>query len=216
MISRERTLWNRIRRRFTSSRASVYLEYAIVMPLAILLISTLIEFAAFWDAKVMANHTAWTCARIASVEAGQKAYDSGFEVNRLRTDGMKTATALLGVGLVVLLGTYLSREAADVGVAADRVRAWRQDAQRIDRLVDTRFRACYQEYRLTAADNPAHARQLLDEMPAIERAAILLTVSNADPAHAQRLVDAYEAGLKRIEASGELRRIRAYYGLDRP
>ena len=95
MISRERTLWNRIRRRFTSSRASVYLEYAIVMPLAILLISTLIEFAAFWDAKVMANHTAWTCARIASVEAGQKAYDSGFEVNRLRTDGMKTATALL-------------------------------------------------------------------------------------------------------------------------
>lgn len=57
--------------------------------------------------------------------------------------------------------------AADVGVAADRVRAWRQDAQRIDRLVDTRFRACYQEYRLTAADNPARARQLLDEMLAI-------------------------------------------------
>ena len=57
--------------------------------------------------------------------------------------------------------------AADVGVAADRVRAWRQDAQRIDQLVDTRFRACYQEYRLTAADNPAHARQLIDEMLAI-------------------------------------------------
>ena len=57
--------------------------------------------------------------------------------------------------------------AADVGVSADRVRAWRQDAQRIDRLVDTRFRACYQEYRLTAADNPARARQLLDEMLAI-------------------------------------------------
>ena len=60
--------------------------------------------------------------------------------------------------------------AADVGVSADRVRAWRQDAQRIDRLVDTRFRACYQEYRLTAADNPARARQLLDEMLAIGQA----------------------------------------------
>lgn len=59
--------------------------------------------------------------------------------------------------------------AADVGIAADRVRAWRQDAQRIDRLVDTRFRACYQEYRLTAADNPARARQLIDEMLAISQ-----------------------------------------------
>lgn len=93
--AREQNLLTRIRRRLASSRASVYLEYAVVMPLVILTISTLIEFAAFWDAKIMANHTAWTCARIASVEAGTKDYKKDFKSNRLRTDGMKVATALL-------------------------------------------------------------------------------------------------------------------------
>ena len=86
----------RARRRFGSSRASVFLEYAIILPLAVLTISTMVEFAAFWDAKIMANHTAWTCARIASVEAGQiTKYVDKPEVNRLRTEGMKTATVLL-------------------------------------------------------------------------------------------------------------------------
>lgn len=87
---------HRARRRLGSSRASVFLEYAIILPLAILTISTMIEFAAFWDAKIMANHTAWTCARIASVEAGQQTkYVDSPAVNRLRTKGMKTATVLL-------------------------------------------------------------------------------------------------------------------------
>lgn len=87
---------HRARRRLGSSRASVFLEYAIILPLAILTISTMIEFAAFWDAKIMANHTAWTCARIASVEAGQQTkYVDSPAVNRLRTKGMTTATVLL-------------------------------------------------------------------------------------------------------------------------
>ena len=63
---------------------------------------------------------------------------------------------------------------------------------------------------MLAVENPMTARNgyLLD---------LVRSVSNADPAHAQRLVDAYEVGLKRIEASGELRRIRAYYGIsERP
>lgn len=93
--AREQNLLKRIRRRLASSRAPVYLEYAVVMPLVILTISTLIEFAAFWDAKIMANHTAWTCARIASVEAGAAKYDKSFKSNRLRTNGMKVTTALL-------------------------------------------------------------------------------------------------------------------------
>ncbi len=57
--------------------------------------------------------------------------------------------------------------AADAGVAPEKVRTWRQAAQRIDRLVNERFRACYQAYRLTAADDPKKARRLLDEMLAI-------------------------------------------------
>lgn len=50
--------------------------------------------------------------------------------------------------------------------------------------------------------------------PAIDRASVFLTVSSADPARAKRIVEAFERGMKRVEASGELRRIRAYYGLD--
>ena len=57
--------------------------------------------------------------------------------------------------------------AADAGVAPEKVRAWRQEARRIDRLVNERYRVCYQSYRLTAADDPAAARRLLDEMLAI-------------------------------------------------
>lgn len=57
--------------------------------------------------------------------------------------------------------------AEDVGVEAARVRAWRQDAVRINRLVDARFRDCYRAYRLTVASDPADARRLLDDMLAI-------------------------------------------------
>ena len=83
-------------RRLGSSRASVFLEYALVLPLTVMIISAMIEFAAFWDAKIMANHAAWTCARIATVEAGQKNYtkDKGREPVTV-TKGMKTATILL-------------------------------------------------------------------------------------------------------------------------
>ena len=97
MRGRERSLWRRAVRRLKSSRASAYLEYAVVLPLVVLSISALIEFAAFWDAKIMANHAAWTCARIASVEAGEQGWpeDGKFEDDRLRTKGMTTATAML-------------------------------------------------------------------------------------------------------------------------
>ena len=56
-----------MKRRLKSPRASVYLEYAIVMPLVVMLISALIEFTSLWDAKIMANHAAWTVGRIATV-----------------------------------------------------------------------------------------------------------------------------------------------------
>ena len=41
-----------------------------------------------------------------------------------------------------------------------------------------------------------------------------LFVSGKDPEFAKRIVDDYEAGIRRIEKSGELRRIFAYYGMD--
>ena len=56
-----------MKRRIRSPRASVYLEYAIVMPLVVMMISALIEFSSIWDAKIMANHAAWTVGRIATV-----------------------------------------------------------------------------------------------------------------------------------------------------
>ena len=44
----------------------------------------------------------------------------------------------------------------------------------------------------------------------------LFFVSSKNPEFARRLIDDYEAGMRRIEASGQLRRIREYYGMDEP
>ena len=54
-------------RRLKSPRASVFSEFAIVMPIVALICSALIEIVGFWDAQVMANHAAWTVGRIVMV-----------------------------------------------------------------------------------------------------------------------------------------------------
>ena len=47
----------------------------------------------------------------------------------------------------------------------------------------------------------------------IGRDSVLLYVSSADKDYSKRIIDAYEAGICRIEASGERRRIYDYYGM---
>lgn len=55
------------RRRARSERAAVFSEFAFIAPLLVLIVSAMIEFAMFWDARIMANHTAWTVGRQAAV-----------------------------------------------------------------------------------------------------------------------------------------------------
>ena len=57
----------RIRRRLKSPRGSVFSEFAIVMPIVLLMCSAIFELIGFWDAQVMANHAAWQVGRIAAV-----------------------------------------------------------------------------------------------------------------------------------------------------
>lgn len=57
----------RAKRRITSPRGSVFTEFALVMPVVLLLCSALVELLGYWDAQVMANHTAWQVGRIAMV-----------------------------------------------------------------------------------------------------------------------------------------------------
>lgn len=57
----------RAKRRLKSSRASVFSEFALVMPIVVMVCSALIEIVGFWDAQIMANHAAWTVGRIAMV-----------------------------------------------------------------------------------------------------------------------------------------------------
>lgn len=54
-------------RRLGSSRGAVFSEFALIMPIALMACSALIELAGFWDAGIMANHTAWQVGRIAMV-----------------------------------------------------------------------------------------------------------------------------------------------------
>ena len=56
-----------MKRRLKSPRGSVFSEFAIVMPLALLICTAIFELLCFWDAQVMANHTAWQVGRIVMV-----------------------------------------------------------------------------------------------------------------------------------------------------
>lgn len=57
----------RAKRRIASPRGSVFTEFALIMPIAVLVCSALIEIVGFWDAQIMANHAAWTVGRIVMV-----------------------------------------------------------------------------------------------------------------------------------------------------
>ena len=57
----------RAKRRIASPRASVFTEFALVMPIVAMLCSAMIEIVGFWDAQVMANHAAWAVGRIVMV-----------------------------------------------------------------------------------------------------------------------------------------------------
>ena len=68
-------------RRLRSGRGSAYVEFAFLAPLFLMMASLLIELATFWDASVMANHTAWQVGRIMKVKPdGGKAL---FKINTL-------------------------------------------------------------------------------------------------------------------------------------
>ncbi len=54
-------------RRLSSPRGAVFSEFALIMPIVLLVCSALIEIMGYWDAQVVANHAAWTTGRIAMV-----------------------------------------------------------------------------------------------------------------------------------------------------
>ena len=60
-------LWERIKRRGKSSRAAAFLEFALLAPFLMLMLSGMLELVQFFDSEVMASHTAWQVGRIATV-----------------------------------------------------------------------------------------------------------------------------------------------------
>lgn len=84
-------------RRLSSPRGSVFSEFAIIMPIVLLVCSALVEITGYWDACIMANHTAWQVGRIAMVRgvegmafADNAATDTG-ALNRSMPDGLRAA-----------------------------------------------------------------------------------------------------------------------------
>ena len=67
LTRKDGTRMARAKRRMASSRGSVFSEFALIVPIFVLVCSALIEIAGFWDAQVMANHAAWTVGRIVMV-----------------------------------------------------------------------------------------------------------------------------------------------------
>ena len=88
---------------------------------------------------------------------------------------------------------------------------WRDElmSKRIDGYVNTRL------VSVKSSLLGALAEQMLwaSISEPIDTVDVRLTVSSRDPNYARQLIDAYERGLKEAEASGELRRLRDYYGI---
>lgn len=88
---------------------------------------------------------------------------------------------------------------------------WRDEltSKRIDGYVNTRLLS------VKSSLLGALAEQMLwaSISAPIDTVDVRLTVSRRDPNYARQLIEAYERGLKEAEASGELRRLRDYYGI---
>ncbi len=85
-------------RRFASGRGTAFLEFALVLPLLLAVTTFIIEVCTYWDATVMANHTAFTLARIAKVNvvAGKVAFPSALKIkNTSIMDSEKFTTTML-------------------------------------------------------------------------------------------------------------------------
>ncbi|MEG2062799.1 MAG: hypothetical protein RR007_03935 [Kiritimatiellia bacterium] len=67
----DRRALQRGHRRMCAGRGAVYLEFALLAPLFLAMLSMLVELATLWDATVMANHTAWTVGRMVKVKSSK-------------------------------------------------------------------------------------------------------------------------------------------------
>ena len=103
----------RIRRRLKSPRGSVFSEFAIVMPVVLLMCSAIFELIGFWDAQVMANHAAWQVGRIAAVR-GDDGMAFSETVSKMSKTGvisekMPTAIQVVLKPLVTTIGGTLDK-----------------------------------------------------------------------------------------------------------
>ena len=60
------------RRRLESPRGTVMLEFALIMPVLLMIGMFVIEILQYHDAQLMADHAAWRLARIAAVRTSGK------------------------------------------------------------------------------------------------------------------------------------------------
>ena len=78
----------RARQRVRSARGAVFAEFALIAPILVMLISGMVEIAGFFDAQVMANHTAWTIGRQATVHMD--------ELTQIKVDPKTKAETITG------------------------------------------------------------------------------------------------------------------------
>ena len=66
-----RFAWSRLK----DERAAIFLEFALAFPVVLMFTLFLIEMCLYWDSTAMANHTAFTLARIAKVHYSGTGFD---------------------------------------------------------------------------------------------------------------------------------------------
>lgn len=117
LFRNDRGAAKRVKRRLSSPRASVFLEFALIAPILIMFVSAMIELVGFWDSQIMANHAAWQVGRIAMV----RGYDGMAFTNEL---SHISSTGVVSTNMPPILqqalGKWISKTAGDFNKFNDR------------------------------------------------------------------------------------------------
>ncbi len=119
MNFKEKKIRRRVFSRLAGDKAAVYLEFAMSFPLLLGISLFILEMLMFWDASVMANHAAFTVARIAKVHYYQSSVTSEDDpYPKVRIGGKDIPADKLVLSFFMMSSTYswFSKKSEDLKV----------------------------------------------------------------------------------------------------
>ncbi|HBC86910.1 MAG TPA: hypothetical protein DCZ94_08150 [Lentisphaeria bacterium] len=116
--NREKRIFKRISSRISGEGASVHLEFAFAFPLLIGISLFIVEMCMFWDTTVMANHAAFSVARIAKVHCYQ-GNDPDTMYPEVQVGGKTYTADQVATSFFMMSSTYAWMDSSSSGSTVD-------------------------------------------------------------------------------------------------